>query len=204
MANYNWKEFLTKWSRELLEVGYYEDYPYYYREPPPEVFDTGWIGYPGATEEQLIRTEERLGVTLPPSYREFLKISNGWRKTTPFIDKLWSAEEVDWFSSRNQSWIDAWTREIIPVPDEEYFVYGEEQSELTLRAEYLKTALEISDTGDSAIYLLNPQIVTPAGEWEAWFFANWMPGAARYHSFWEMMQAEYGSFLSMEKEEKQM
>ncbi len=51
----------------------------------------------------------------------------------------------------------------------------------------------------SAIYLLNPQVVTEEGEWEAWFFANWLPGAARYRSFQEMMEAEYQDFLALSK-----
>jgi hypothetical protein len=54
--------------------------------------------------------------------------------------------------------------------------------------------LEVSDIGDSAILLLNPEVVTPDGEWEAWDFANWHPGAVRYRSFWDMMQALYDSF----------
>ncbi|HEY3110361.1 MAG TPA: hypothetical protein VGL23_16490 [Chloroflexota bacterium] len=40
-------------------------------------------------------------------------------------------------------------------------------------------------------------MVTPEGEWEAWFFANWYPGASRYRSFWELMQAEHASFLEL-------
>jgi hypothetical protein len=39
--------------------------------------------------------------------------------------------------------------------------------------------------------------VTPDGEWEAWFFANWNPGANRYRSFREMMQAERANFLRL-------
>jgi hypothetical protein len=30
----------------------------------------------------------------------------------------------------------------------------------------------------------------PDGEWEALYFAHWIPGAERYSSFWELMQAE--------------
>lgn len=69
-------------------------------------------------------------------------------------------------------------------------MYGEEQDCVTLRTKYLKTALAISEGIDAAIYLFNPQIVTEAGEWEAWFFSNELPGAIRYQSFPEMMQAE--------------
>jgi hypothetical protein len=38
--------------------------------------------------------------------------------------------------------------------------------------------------------LLNPEIVTPEGEWETWFFANWLPGATRYRSFAEWLADE--------------
>ena len=57
--------------------------------------------------------------------------------------------------------------------------------------------MEISDWGDSAIYVLNPQVVTAEGEWGAWFFANWQAGAVRHRSFWDLMQAEYQSFLDL-------
>ena len=76
-------------------------------------------------------------------------------------------------------------------------VYGDHQDPARFRQEYLETALEISAEGDSAIYLLNPKVTSPEGEWEAWFFANWLPGASRYRSFWEMMVAEHESFLSL-------
>lgn len=80
----------------------------------------------------------------------------------------------------------------------EYFVYGEEQDCVYLRREYLQTALEInSDSGDGDIYLLNPQIITADGEWEAWHFGNKLPGAIRYRSFYEMMQqaVNQGAFV---------
>jgi len=60
--------------------------------------------------------------------------------------------------------------------------------------------LTISEPGDSAIFLLNPEVVDANGEWEAWFFANWYPGAARYRSFWDLMQEELKS-LVREREE---
>ncbi len=196
MMMYKWKELLTKWNEEIVES---EDKEYL----SPEAITSGWIGYPGATEIQIQQTEDRLGRKLPPSYREFLKFSNGWGKTTSFIDRLWSSEEIEWFSVRHQDWIDAWRVGEAhfggpkPVSDEEYFIYGERQNPGILRGEYLQTALEISDLGDSAIYLLNPQIMTEDDEWEAWFFANWLPGVNRYRSFWELMLAEYETFARL-------
>ena len=49
-------------------------------EIAPEVIASRWLGYPGATEEQIMNLETRLGRKLPPSYRAFLKASNGFRQ----------------------------------------------------------------------------------------------------------------------------
>jgi hypothetical protein len=186
-----WRPLLERWSRQWLGLDEYA------AELPDDVAESGWIGYPPASERQIAAAERRLGATLPPSYRAFLRISNGWRRTSPFISRLWGVEEVEWLPARNQELIDVWNEQPYAVPDEEYIVYDESQDSVSLRPEYLRTALEISDWGDSAIYLLNPQVVTPEGEWEAWFFASWYPGAGRYRSFWELMQAEHASFLEL-------
>jgi HEAT repeat protein len=189
MSRYPWKDLLTQWSEEIIESGEFED------ELPSEVATSGWLGYPAATEEEIAAAEERLGTAFPPSYREFLQITNGWRMTTGFIERLRPAAEVQWFSSEDQATIDAWISASgsDAMPDEEYLVYGDEAFQ-PLRAEYLQTALAVSDYGDG-IYLLNPQTVTPEGEWEAWFFAHWVPGADRYRSFWELMIAEHEHYL---------
>jgi hypothetical protein len=66
-----------------------------------------------------------------------------------------------------------------------------------LRVEYMPSLLEISDMGDSVIMLLNPRVVFPNREWEAWDFGNWYPSAARYRSFWDLMHATYRGFLQL-------
>jgi len=43
----------------------------------PEIEERGTVLRDPVTEDQLLKTEERLGVSLPPSYRAFLLISNG-------------------------------------------------------------------------------------------------------------------------------
>ena len=192
----DWRQFLEILSRELIEAGAYPDLP-------PGVVESGWLGFPGATDEQLHGLETRLGIGLPPSYREFLTVSNGWRQTGSSIWRMWSTEEIDWFRVRNADWIDAYVNPYggldgLSLTDEEYLVYGETQDPARFRVEYLESALEISDTGDSAIYLLNPKVVTADGEWEAWLFANWLPGAIRYRSFAELMEAEYHSFRTQD------
>ncbi len=206
MSIFDWESFLKRWSQEIVEaIAPDRD------KLPSSVIKSGWLGYPGATDQQIAEAETRLNITLPPSYRAFLKVTNGWRQTTPFINKLWSTQKIEWFSVKHQKWIDAFWEKSGHLPaessnssspppsvsDEEYFVYGEVQDCSKLRCEYLQTALEISKRGEGAIYLLNPQVVTPNGEWEVWFFGDWLPGADRYHSFQEMMQAEYENFLEL-------
>ncbi|XGV95158.1 MAG: SMI1/KNR4 family protein [Leptolyngbya sp. BL-A-14] len=206
MSSFDWERFLRRWSQEIINsIG---NTPH---TLPPEILQSGWLGYAGATEQQIARAEARLQTTLPPSYRAFLKVTNGWRQTPLFSNKLWSIEEIEWFAVKHQAWIDAFWEKADQhpseasnakapspsIPDAEYFVYGDDQDCSKIRVEYLQTALEISQRGDGVIYLLNPQIVTPEGEWEAWFFGDWLPGADRYQSFQDMIQAEYENFLEL-------
>jgi SMI1 / KNR4 family (SUKH-1) len=198
MTQFDWKSLLTELSLKLIE--YDKEMSGWVRsdgstiEPKftPELRESGWLGYARATEEQIIKAETRLGIQFPPSYREFLEVSNGWMDGGWADLQLWSTEDVDWFSARNQDWIDSWVYEgqaIPSVPDNQYFVYGKEQDVVNLRTEYLQNALEISsDSGDGDIYLLIPEVVFDDGEWEAWHFGSKLPGAARYRSFYELMQ----------------
>jgi hypothetical protein len=203
----SWRELLTRWNAELLDT------PDIVERLPADVVASGWLGYPGATEEQISAAEARFGRSLPRSYRSFLRVSNGWRRLDIFHWHLWSTDEIDWFRVRNQDWIDAYVCYLDPdewdgphsVPDDEYFNYGTPpygQNQGMARIEYLPSMLEISDIGDSAILLLNPEIVSCDGEWEAWEFATWAVTPTRYRSFWEMMQALHSIFLHMQESKK--
>lgn len=209
-SRFQWRPFLKQVSRDLLkDIAIREDLPH-------DVVVSAWLGYDGASEQEIVALEKRLGRRLPPSYRTFLAASNGWRQCGPSILKLWPCAEVRWFREHNQDWIDAYEHpensgiEIVgpdgqplkaaPVAAEEYAIYGDEQNPCLFRVQHLQSALEISDIGDSAILLLNPEVVNEEGEWEAWLFANWLPGARRYRSFRELMQGEHESFLTVQKE----
>lgn len=198
MSDFDWKQFLTNWGKQILEQ---DDIA---SDFPLEIRNTGWLGFSPASEKQLQEVERRLRISLPPSYREFLKVSNGWREAGFFIHKLWSVNEIEWYAIRHQDTIDAWLKEASQnnfVFDEDYFVYGVNQSPYSIREEYLQTALEISEDDESGdgVCLLNPKVIFDDGEWEAWFFANWIPGARRYKSFEEMLLSEYQIFLSTQK-----
>src|SRR6266545_4801296 len=78
---YPWRDLLTRWNADLLAE------PQIVARLPAEVIQSGWLGAPGATDEELRRAEARLGANLPPSYRSFLKVSNGWWSTGFFIQR---------------------------------------------------------------------------------------------------------------------
>jgi hypothetical protein len=166
-----WESWLARWNRELLDR---IDLPHQSHliqfGITPELIASGWLGYPGATEGQIAGLEARLGKALPPSYRAFLRTSNGFRQPGMIIPRILPVDEVEWFRERNQSTIDIWKD-----------------------SENLSDTLEISahDIDGSAVYLLNPKVVTADGEWEALYFATWNPGADRYSSFPDLMQKEY-------------
>lgn len=189
---YEWRPLLERWSQQWLHLREYAV------ELPDDVIEAGWLGYPGASEQVLQELEQRLGRLLPRSYRTFLQLTNGWRRTSPFIEHVWPTTDVDYFRARNQDWIDILRETSSPVTPKEHVRYGEDQDTATYRAEYLSETIQLSPVGDAAVYLLNPAVVTPEGEWEAWFLASWLPGAKRHPSFWDLMQAEYASFVSLE------
>jgi len=171
-----------------------------------DLVNKGWLGYPGATEDEIRLLEQRLNVNLPPSYRKFLSFSNGWQgKLSWQIDDLLPANKVDWFSILHENWLKVFSDPALLaiedelITDEFYFEdLGDFGDAASTRHRYLKNCLAISGRGDGAILLLNPAIVFEHGEWEAWFFANWLPGAQRYRSFWDLMQSLYKQISSSE------
>jgi hypothetical protein len=85
------------------------------------------------------------------------------------------------------------------LSEEAHRVYGEDQDTASFRRAYLRTAVPIGEPGPLAqgdtTYLLNPEVVTPEGEWEAWLLNSKMLGAMRWRSSWDLLQAEY-TYLS--------
>lgn len=182
----DWSSWLAEWNRVLLQyLDPEEEGQFPYEDMTPEIVVSGWLGYPAAAESEIIALETRLGMRLPPSYRSFLRVSNGFRQPGNLVPRLFRCAEVDWLRARHQTTIDIWLdpRHGTPPPDAfERFLPGA----LQISAE------EISGT---AMYLLNPAVVNDAGEWEAFYFAHWVPGAERFPSFADLMQREYETFL---------
>ena len=195
MNNFDWESFLRQESQKAI-AKYKKDKNKYPKDSwtdnivlPSSAIESEWLGLPGALEEQIVAAENRLGVKLPPSYREFLKVTNGWCNEYPGTPILRSVEDINWLYVENQDWIDEWMTTNEPVPDEEYFVYDQDwwYWRQALRTEYMQTALQISDDDDGDVVLLNPKIIHNH-EWEAWVLSCAHAGVNRCRSFREILQ----------------
>jgi hypothetical protein len=142
-----------------------------------------------ALEHEIRATEVRLGRALPSSYRRYLLASTALPGNQDL--ELLPVGEIDRFATREPEWRDAWmegvgsvgpTEPEAPLPDDP-------DDPATMPAEQLGDTIVISTTGDQRLLLLNPSRVGEDGEWEAWDFANWYPGAHRYPSFGALVQA---------------
>jgi hypothetical protein len=150
-----------------------------------------WPGNPAASEQQLAAVEERLKIKLPPSYRTFLSVSNGWRFDSEFTPVIRAAEKIRWFRKEHKDWYEAYQMSAEPlcVMEKDYFDYAKQDC-VVFEIKHLAQVLCISEIGDDAVVLLNPMVVWPDGEWETWFFSNSSPGATRYRSFADWMSQE--------------
>ena len=189
-----WERWLWEWNGQLLaRVDARERDAF--RDPAVtlEVIASGWLGFPGASEAQIAELEARLGARLPPSYRSFLQASNGFLQPGMIVPRLLPIAEVDWYRANHQDTIDSWTEGIAAVA-------GMPPRDPTAFEHHLPHALQVSgvERVGSAVYLLNPDVVDAEGEWEAFYFAHWVPGVNRYPSFRALMLAEQASWLAPE------
>ncbi|HEV2461600.1 MAG TPA: SMI1/KNR4 family protein [Ktedonobacterales bacterium] len=199
LPRFPWGPMLARWGWRLLQLP--EDrFPPQVYQLPDAVFQSGWLGAPGATGAQLLAAEQRLGRPLPPSSRAFLQLTNGW--PVGLTQPLVPSEEVELFQVKEPEYARIWL-EVWPGEDGEEFdlsaadhrVYGTQQKPSFFHHAYLQTALQISEQEDGYVYLLNPEVVTPEGEGEAWILGSKILGAQRWPSFWELVQEESGTQL---------
>jgi hypothetical protein len=179
-----WKTFLATWTRELMARETRNPNERRLLDP------LHGLGFAGATADEIRAAEAKLGMTLPPSYSEFLKATNGLLQPYSYVaacaGDFWPAADVDWFATRNTEWIEAYdgVDEAAGRVDGDRFV------------DELRGTLELSHGGDAAVYLLNPRVRGADGEWEAWFFATWSPEVERFRSFSQMMRTRYQVFAA--------
>lgn len=124
-----------------------------------EAIKNKWLSYPPASEPNIKVREQQLGIVLPPSYKEFLLASNGFRWVSVFLDNLSPVAKIDWTKNKEEKWwLDLLEQGYTDVPDDVYFVYGEEQKPEWSRDEYIKDSLKVSEWYNGMCIFLNPKV----------------------------------------------
>lgn len=170
---------------------------------PEDVPGTGSLLVAGAEPEEISALERRLDATLPPSYRSFLKFSNGTRtvwntgntpdEPVPSELGFWSCEYVDWFARYHADWVELWIDSDAGdqrLPDDLYFDYSRPQDSDAIRVEHLDGALQISGCRQGEVFLLNPHARSHVGEWELWYLGTHIAGAYRLRCFADFFRPE--------------
>ncbi len=143
-----------------------------------------------ATEDALVALEARIGMALPPSYRDFLQACDGL--VVPSFVSLLPAAQVDWLHVLDPDTVSGWTESNGNddlASDEQYDVYGADQDCIHMRTPHLHQALQISSNCDGDVLLLVPAVRFGA-EWEAWFLGAKNPGAYRFRSFRALLEQQ--------------
>lgn len=184
----DWIEFLGEWNREALEA---------LRRAPPDslselaqsALELGSILREPASEAAVQGAGGNLDLDLPESSRRFYRASNGL--TIIGLDAedgvLLPVEDVGMLRDRDPDLVLMHEADKRWPPDSEYFVYGPGQRTVALRSGYFRGLVQLSEWVDAALLLLNPEVKTPEGEWEAWYYGVALPGARRYRSFEDLM-----------------
>lgn len=183
MKIYNWRPFLERWSADWVdspgERARKERKEW--TDADEEVLRERWLGFPAADEDRIAALEERLDVTLPPTYRSFLATTDGWRHAGPFIRSIGTAEDV-----RRCQEVGAPGGGTSGRPD---------RWQGSLDAEVRDSALELPVDSEAGGIVLDPGDVNADGEWAAYVHSGRSgERAVRYESFMELMQALFRQF----------
>jgi hypothetical protein len=182
VPKFDWRKVLKQWSDAMIASG---EYAHLLAADGPT---PNWAGFPPASEAAIAEAEHRLKLRLPDSYRQFLKVSNGWwLEGTVGPTRLWPVEEIRLLAEVDPETVAIWSAgHAQPEADADP---GE------LPDSHFSAVVQISEDNDGR-YLLNPLIKPGAHEWQAAFFAPWVPGAECYESFQRLMEEKFEAFLA--------
>jgi hypothetical protein len=166
-------QLLERWRTELIGAGVVER--------------DAWDHYRPAASDDLDSAERRLGRSLPPTYREFLSVSDGWPAGSGIVTGLRSASSVGWFRDIESEWYQIW-RDI---------AVAEDPNELGFDVELMGRALVVSEPAERALLLDPDDFDAGTGEWACYTFSNWAPGASAVgRSFRAGLEHVYRSSLA--------
>ncbi|MFE6288254.1 SMI1/KNR4 family protein [Streptomyces sp. NPDC057877] len=184
--SFNWQEFLGRWQEEWVpRADEDEDEGGDEAEDGESGRAVVGPGRPGADEAVIVAAEERLGRRLPPSYRAFLAVSDGWHvDQTAGVYQLGGAADIDWFRDPFG---------MTPLYEQNLGDSPREQE--VLLAGMWQRALRLETDSDMSYALLDPGDTGQDGEWALYVYKGWggeLPD--RYPSFRAYMEAMYRGF----------
>ncbi|MEU3890401.1 SMI1/KNR4 family protein [Streptomyces sp. NPDC029041] len=181
---FDWRSFLLRWSGEWADSLPGDET---LTADDEAALQARWLGFPPASEERIAAMEQRLGRRMPPSYREFLAVTDGWRHAGGFVWLLAGTESARWHD--NASGL-AYTFE--EYPDED--AGPEERRE----ADIWRRGLQLDVESDATYVLMDPDDVDEDGEWAVYTWASWRAEAPERHaSFAAFMLDAYREFHNL-------
>jgi hypothetical protein len=136
----------------------------------------------------------RFGMEMPASLRALYAVSDGVFASVDFAKEkrvLLPAARLRWLHEEDAQLVQIWQRNAGgDASDADYHVYGERQDVVKLRPSYMSRMVCLSPVVDGGVLLLNPAIRFADGEFEAWDFSVKYPGARRYPSLAELLEAQ--------------
>ncbi|MFE2293808.1 SMI1/KNR4 family protein [Streptomyces sp. NPDC059452] len=181
---FDWRPFLLKWSEEWADSLPDEEIR---GEDDETARRTRWLGFPPASEERIAAMEERLGRRMPPSYREFLKVSDGWRHAGGFVWLLAGTRDAHWHD--NESGLADMFEEYLDEDSE-----PEEWREAAL----WRRGLQLDVESDITHVLMDPDDVDEDGEWAVYTWSSWRAAPPERHAnFLAFMRAMFREFHSL-------
>jgi len=172
------RETLLALSREMLSD------PDVAAKVPEDVRNAEWLGFPGCSDEQIAAAEKRLGVSFPPSLRQFYAITNGWRDLNSFVYSILPIEKIGYLDV-----VAPGVAEIVnslATMEENDPDYFEKEITRVLRS------IVLSTEGDASTTLIDPQSDVGSGEWEVGRWASWHPEMEWSNMDWWAYIAEQG------------
>ncbi|MFJ6086827.1 SMI1/KNR4 family protein [Streptomyces sp. NPDC092369] len=181
---FDWRSFLLGWSGEWADSLLDGEVR---GEDEEAARQARWLGFPSAPEDRISAMEERLGRPMPRSYREFLKVSDGWRHAGGFVSLLAGTEDAHWHD--NESGLADMFEEYL---DEDA---GPEEQRA---ADIWRRGLQLDVESDATYVLFDPEDVDEDGEWAVYTWAGWRAAPPeRYANFLTFMRDMHREFHSL-------
>lgn len=179
LEHLGWTELLRRWSAEAIT--YADEIRL---DVSSEMRESGWIGAPPARPQDIAAAEAYLGRRLPPSYRDFLAITDGWPAFSFDFGRLRRLSEVDWVAAANPRLY----KVVCETFGDDVSPDDEDGSPL------MNNALLLSTGHDN--FLFDVRRVAADGEWGTATWTSWGPGAGHQRpSFRAGLEAHYANFV---------